>query len=51
MKTKSIATPDNWQQIEPHPLAALTDFGAGIDLDALAQHMREFGYDEDEGES
>jgi hypothetical protein len=31
--------------MEIHPLAALTEFGAGIDLDALAKHMKTFGYD------
>jgi len=48
VKTKPIATPDNWQALEPHPLSDLSDFGAGIDIEALAKHMTEFGYDEDE---
>jgi hypothetical protein len=48
MKTQLIPAPRNWQELEPHPLAALVDFGAGIDLEALAGHMRNHGYDADE---
>ena len=40
MKTSIIAVPENWESLEPHPLSALTQFGAGIDIDALADHMR-----------
>ena len=45
MKTRVIATPTGWKHLKPHPLSELTEFGAGIDIDALAQHMREHGYD------
>lgn len=48
MKTRPIPTPPNWKNLEPHPLATLTEFGAGIDIDGLADHMRLHGYDPDE---
>jgi hypothetical protein len=48
MQTRSIATPTDWQHLQPHPLAEIVEFGAGIDLDALAAHMRQYGYDPDE---
>jgi hypothetical protein len=48
MKTNPIPTPKNWQSLKPHPLSELVEFGAGIDLDAMAEHMRKHGYDEDE---
>jgi hypothetical protein len=48
MRTKPIPTPKGWQNLKPHPLSELVEFGAGIDLDAMAEHMREHGYDEDE---
>jgi hypothetical protein len=48
MKTTRIRTPQNWQGLEPHPLSALVEFGAGIEIEALAAHMRSHGYDRDE---
>jgi hypothetical protein len=48
MKTQLIPTPKNWQELQPHPLSALVEFGAGIDVGALAKHMQEHGYDPDE---
>lgn len=46
--TKPIQTPDNWKELIPHPLSQLTEYGAGIDVEALAAHMQNNGYDEDE---
>lgn len=48
MKTRTINTPKDWQSLKYHPLSELTDFGAGIDLEGLAEHMRRHGYDHDE---
>jgi hypothetical protein len=48
MKTKPIEAPKDWQHLQPHPLSELVEFGAGIDLDAMAEHMRQHGYDPDE---
>lgn len=48
MKTELVGTPRLWQQMIPHPLSRLTEYGAGIDVDALAEHMKKFGYDQDE---
>jgi hypothetical protein len=48
MKTEPIAAPKNWQSLKPHPLAELVEFGVGIDIEALADHMRKHGYDPDE---
>jgi hypothetical protein len=48
MHTKPIPAPKNWQDLQPHSLAELVEFGAGIDLDALAEYMRQHGYDPDE---
>lgn len=43
-----MPVPTSWQNLQPHPLSALTEFGAGIDLSALEKHIREHGYDADE---
>lgn len=43
-----MKVPDNWKELPNHPLAELVEFGLGIDLNSLADHMRENGYDEDE---
>lgn len=48
MKTRPIPVPTDWRSLTPHPLSALVEFGAGIDVDALAEHMRLHGYDPDE---
>jgi hypothetical protein len=48
MKTRPIARPNDWRELEPHPLSKLVEFGVGLDLDALAEHMRQHGYDPDE---
>lgn len=45
--TEYIPHVADWQTLKHHPLSALVEFGAGIDLDALAADMRENGYDED----
>jgi hypothetical protein len=48
LKTSPIPPPENWQELKPHPLSDLVEFGAGISIEALAEHMRQHGYDEDE---
>ena len=48
MKTKRIPVPENWKDLKPHPLSALVPYGAGIDTVKMADHMREYGYDEGE---
>jgi hypothetical protein len=48
MKTKKIPTPDGWEHLEYHPLADLVEFGAGINVDDLADSMRDRGYDQQE---
>src|SRR5262249_15760743 len=48
MKTKLISVPASWQKLTYHPLSELVEFGDGIDLGALAQHMSDHGYDQDE---
>jgi len=45
--TEYVPLVPDWQKLKHHPLSALVEFGAGIDLDALAADMRENGYDED----
>jgi len=45
MKLTPVAVPVGWQELEHHELAGLAEFGAGIDLEAMAAHMREYGYD------
>ncbi len=48
MKTKAIPTPQNWKTLKPHPLSELVEYGVGIDLNGMAAHMRQHGYDEGE---
>src|SRR5438445_483281 len=48
MKTRSIPAPKDWQNLKPHPLSELVDFGVGIDLDGMAAHIGAHGYDPDE---
>lgn len=49
MQTEFLpGTPKNWKDLKPHPLSALVEFGAGIDVSALAAHMRQHGYDQEE---
>lgn len=48
MKCKPIPTPKNWQTLGAHALAQLTDFGAGVDLETVTEHMRRHGYDASE---
>jgi hypothetical protein len=51
MQTRSIPVPENWQKLPPHPLDELVEFGVGIDIEALAEHIRQHGYDRDDGTS
>lgn len=44
-QTKPIPVPKDWESMPIHPLAALTEFGAGVDLDAGAEEMKLDGYD------
>lgn len=46
--TRPIKTPPAWGLLDYHELAELNDFGEGIDVDRLAKHMREYGFDEAE---
>lgn len=48
MKTRKCGVPGNWRQLEAHPLAKLTDFGVGIDLDRMIESIKTHGYDETE---
>lgn len=49
MKTELLfQLPKNWQQLQPHPLSSLVDFGVGIEVMELAAHMRQHGYDDRE---
>lgn len=48
IKTTWIAVPPGWEKLKHHPYACVVEFGAGINLDALAAHMRDHGYDESE---
>lgn len=46
--TLPIQTPRNWENYEYHPMSELTDISEGVDVGKIADHMREFGYDESE---
>jgi hypothetical protein len=48
VKTKPLATPENWRDLPHHSLASRVEFGVGIDLEQVAAHMRSEGYDESE---
>ena len=48
MKTEFILPPAGWKHLTYHPLAEVVGFGVGIDVEALANHMKEHGYDEGE---
>jgi hypothetical protein len=48
MRLEATGVPRNWKEMPIHPLAEKTEFGAGIDLDGLAKHMKKFGYDPNE---
>jgi len=45
MKTEWIPVPKNWKKLRPHPLSELVEFGVGIDIVALSEHIRIHGYD------
>ena len=42
MKCKRISTPSEWRTLKPHPFSELTEFGVGIDIEALAAHTQKF---------
>lgn len=48
MKTVAIKTPKNWESLSPHPLSELIEFGKGISVEAMAEHMKAHGYDPEE---
>lgn len=48
MKTEFMAVPSNWKNLVCHPLAEVVAFGVGIDVNALAAHIKTHGYDDQE---
>jgi hypothetical protein len=48
MKIKSMTRPDDWRQFVPHPFSELTEFGVGIDTEAMTDHMARNGWDPSE---
>ena len=48
MKTKRVQTPRLWRQLTYHAYSELAEFGVGIEVNDLAQHMQDHGYDRDE---
>lgn len=48
MKTEFIQTPNGWEHLTYHPLSEVVGFGVGIDVDALAKHIADHGYDDQE---
>ncbi len=46
--TEWIPAPSNWENLKYHPLSEIVGFGVGIDVDGLAAHMSEHGYDDGE---
>jgi len=48
MKTVAIPTPADWEKLPHHPLANLIDFGAGISVAGLADHIKRNGFDDQE---
>lgn len=47
-KVVQIPVPENWKEMPAHPLAELSDFGVGIDVDGLAASIKNNGYDTSE---
>lgn len=45
-QTKPVDVPHGWKKLGIHPLAEITPFGVGIDLEAIIKDMRDNGYDE-----
>lgn len=48
LKIVPCAVPKDWPKLKAHPLAAIAEFKAGIDLQGMADHMRRHGYDASE---
>lgn len=48
MKTEFMLPPAGWKNLAYHPLSEIVGFGTGIDVEALAEHMKRHGYDEQE---
>jgi hypothetical protein len=48
MKTERIPAPPDWKNLKAHTLADVVEFGAGLDIGALAEHIRVHGYYPDE---
>jgi hypothetical protein len=48
VKIRNIKTPSDWQRLEYHPFSELTEFGLGIDTEAVIDHMVQNGWDPSE---
>jgi hypothetical protein len=48
VKIRNIKTPSHWQRLEYHPFSDLTEFGLGIDTEAVIDHMARHGWDRSE---
>ena len=45
MRTRPLPPVKNWEKLEPHPYNEILEVG---DVTGLANHMQEFGYDDNE---
>lgn len=48
MQIKTCLAPKHWQELQPHPLSALTEFGVGANLEQMAEFLQNHGYDQHE---
>jgi hypothetical protein len=48
MNVTNVTTPPRWQGLEYHPFSELTEFGVGIDTEAVIDHMAHNGWDPSE---
>jgi hypothetical protein len=48
VKIEPVTTPDEWRNYVPHPFSELTEFGVGIDTEAMIDHMAQNGWDPSE---
>jgi hypothetical protein len=48
MMVNPITTPADWRQLVPHAFSELTEFGVGIDTEAMIDHMAQNGWDPSE---
>lgn len=47
-KYAPIPTPKDWEEMEFHPWANIFDIDDGVDVQGMANHMSEYGYDDKE---